>query len=81
MPFFLEETVVNFIHSISCYTIRKRKEGQTMTSSFSFATLIRARATQLHFKRNNNKGYTSKLFTNLATTFKTKKLYVTFFMG
>ena len=52
-----------------------------MTSSFSFATLVRVRATQLHLKRNNNKGYTNKLFTNLATTFKTKKLYVTFFMG
>ena len=37
-------------HSISCYTIKKRKEEHSsnqMVSSFSFATLARARATQV----------------------------------
>ena len=37
-------------HSISCYTIKKRKEEHSsnqMVSSFSFATIARARATQV----------------------------------
>ena len=58
-------------HSISCYTIKKRKEEHSsnqMVSSFSFATLARTRATQvkciLKKKKKKNKGYTSKLFTN-----------------
>ena len=37
-------------YSISCYTIRKRKDEHSsnqMVSSFSFATLARTRATQV----------------------------------
>ena len=53
--FFLEETIVDFIHSISWYTMRKEKRGSKQWPSHSLlqvATLARARATQLHLKRN-----------------------------
>ena len=55
---FLEETIVDFIHSISWYTIEKVKSGLKQWPSHSLlqaATLIRARTTQLHLKRNKNK--------------------------
>ena len=43
------------IYTKSCYTMGKRKEwhsfNQTMTSSFSFVTLGKVRAAQLHRKQ------------------------------
>ena len=46
--------ILDFIYIESCSKIGKRKEGyssnQTMTFSFSFATLARIRATLLHHK-------------------------------
>ena len=44
--------IIDFIHSISCYTMGKRKDEHSsnqMVSSFSFATLARARATQIQY--------------------------------
>lgn len=39
--------IIDFIHSISCYTVRKRKK---MTALFSFATLAKAITTQIYLK-------------------------------
>ena len=49
--FFSEETIVNFIHLISWYTIGKEKRGSKQWSPRSLlqvATLGRAKTTQLH---------------------------------
>ena len=53
--FFLEEKIVDYIYSILCYTMGKDKRGSIQWSPHSLlqvTTLVRARATQLHFKRN-----------------------------
>ena len=75
--FLILENDSRFYHSISCYTIKKKRKEEhssnQMVSSFSFATLARTRATQVkciikkkkkNNNNNNNKGYTNKLFTN-----------------
>ena len=63
--FFLEETIIDFIYTESCYITGKRKEGyssnQTMISSFSFAKLANAKATRLHHKYIPTKEIKSKL--------------------
>ena len=49
--FLILENDSRFYHSISCYTIKKKRKEEhfsnQMVSSFSFATLARARATQV----------------------------------
>ena len=48
--FIFRENDSRLYHSISCYTMGKRKDKHSsnqMVSSFSFATLARARATQV----------------------------------
>ena len=53
--FFGEKTIIDFIHSISWYIMGKEKRWSKQWPSHSLlqvATLARARATQLHLKRN-----------------------------
>lgn len=54
--FFYFKMVVDFIQSISCFTIEKRKNGhfsnKTIASLFCFATLVRARAVGLTETKN-----------------------------
>ena len=56
-------------HSISCYTIKKRKEKHSsnqMVSSFSFATLARTRATQVKCILKKKKKKTKDILTNCS---------------
>ena len=56
-------------HSISCYTIKKRKEEHSsnqMVSSFSFATLARTRATQVKCILKKKKKKTKDILTNCS---------------
>ena len=59
--------IIDFFHSISCYTMGNKKEEHSsnqMVSSFSFATLTRARSTQIQYilkkyiLKNKNKNLT-----------------------
>ena len=67
-------------HSISCYTIKKKRKEEhssnQMVSSFSFATLARTRATQVKCiikkrkkkRKNNNNNNKNKGYTNKLFT-------------